>query len=150
MANTLRRLYFPYNTRIRRCQSFVAVSSAKASEDTGARNAKKDEVEQNVSKIREKKRGDLDKRYRCSDKTEVELSPLISQRREAIFVKGRAADRASAHAIPQHESPKSGHHPNHTSVSHRDPSSGEFKKKNIRISATEDVDGCSSAPRPTN
>jgi hypothetical protein len=72
-----------------------------------------DDVDKNVSKIREKKRGNLGKRYRCSNKKEIELSPLISQRIEAMSVKGRAADRASVHATPQHKYPKHGHRPKH-------------------------------------
>jgi hypothetical protein len=109
-----------------------------------------DVAEQNVSKIREKKRGDLGKRYCCIEKKEVYLSPLISQRREVMSVKGRAAARASSHATPQHDSHKRGHRSKHTSVSYRDPSSDEFKRKKFRFSRTDDVDGCSSAPRPTN
>jgi hypothetical protein len=109
-----------------------------------------DDVEQNVSKIREKKRGDLGKRYRCSEKKEVDLSPVISQRREAMSVKGRAAARGSSHTTPQHDSHKRGHRSNHTSVSYRDPSSDEFKRMKFKFSRTDDVDGFPSAPRPAN
>jgi hypothetical protein len=97
-----------------------------------------DEVEQNVSKIREKKRGDLGKLYRWSNKKEAEVSTLIYQRREALSVKGRAAARASAHATPQRDSPKPGHCSKHTSVSYREPPYDEFKKK-FSIITTEDL-----------
>jgi hypothetical protein len=100
-----------------------------------------DDVEQNVSKIRKKKRGDLGKRYRCSEKKEVDVSPLIYQRREVMSVKGRAAARASSHATPQHDSHKRGHPSKHTSVSYRGPSYDEFKRKKFRFSTINDVDG---------
>jgi hypothetical protein len=109
-----------------------------------------DDVEQNVSKIREKKRGDLGKRYRCSEKKEVDSSPVIYQRREAMSVKGRAAARGSSHTTPQHDSHKCGRRSKHTSVSYREPSSDEFKRMKFKFSRTDDVDGCPSAPRPTN
>jgi hypothetical protein len=107
-------------------------------------------VEQNVSKIREKKRGDLGKHYRCSEKKEVDSSPVIYQRREAMSVKGRAAAQGSSHTTPQHDSHKRGHRSKHTSVSYREPSSDKFKRMKFKFSRTDDVDGCPSAPTPTN
>jgi hypothetical protein len=109
-----------------------------------------DDVEKNVSKIREKKRGDLGKRYRCSEKKEVDSSPVIFQRREAMSVKGRAAAQWSSYTTPQHDSHKRGHLSKHTSLSFRDPSSDEFKRMKFKFSRTDDVDGCPSAPIPTN
>jgi hypothetical protein len=109
-----------------------------------------DDAEQNVSKIREKKRGDLGKLYHCSEKKEVDSSPVIYQRREAMSVKGRAAARGSSHTTPHHDSHKRGHRSKHTSVSHREPSSDEFKRMKFKFSRTDGVDGCPSAPRPTN
>jgi hypothetical protein len=115
-------------------------------------------VQQNASRVRNKKRGDTGKLYKCTKKIYMAASPSILHRRNSYSVRGREACLGSAAAaaipaVPCDGTPKrnrrSKHSPTHT---YKVPTSDEFKKKKHRMCEhhEKEQDEQQSAQKPLN
>jgi hypothetical protein len=96
-------------------------------------------VQQNANRVRNKKRGDTVKLYKCTNKVYMAASPSILRRRNSYSVHGREACLGSAAtvdipAVPCGGTPKRNRRSKHsTTHTYKVPTSDEFKKKKHRM-----------------
>jgi hypothetical protein len=115
-------------------------------------------VQQNSSRVRNKKRGDTGKLYKCTNKVYVADSPSILHRRNSYSVCGRDACLGSAAtsaipAVPCGGTPKRNRHSKHSPThTYKVPPSDEFKNKKHRMREhhENEQDEQQSAQRPLN
>jgi hypothetical protein len=115
-------------------------------------------VQQNASRVRNKKRGDTGKLSKCTNKVYMAASPSILHRHNSYSVRGHEACLDSAAttdipAVPCGGTPKRNRRSKHSpALTYKFPTYDEFKKKKHRMCEhhKKEQDEQQSAQRPLN